>query len=298
MKLLDSKQRQATLIGVTAILMWATLALLTELSGRTPPFQLTAMAFTVAFLVGVLIWVKDKQNPLQYLRLPKAVWAVGIAGLFGYHFLYFLALKNAPVVEASLIAYLWPLLIVFFSALLPGEKLRWFHAAGAVIGFIGVGLLVTRGQSLSFDVRYTTGYLAAFACALTWSSYSLMSRRFGTIPTSAVGGFCGATALLSWLFHFLFESTIWPSGAEWIAILCLGIGPVGLAFFTWDFGVKHGNIRTLGVLSYTAPLLSTALLIVCGLAEATQTTWPACLLIISGAILASADFFQQETHRN
>ena len=298
MKLLDSKRRQATLIGVTAILMWATLALLTELSGTTPPLQLTAMSFTVAFLVGVFIWIKDKQNPLQYLRLPKAVWALGIAGLFGYHSLYFLALKNAPVVEASLIAYLWPMLIVFFSVLLPGEKLRWFHAAGAIIGFVGVGLLVTKGRSLSFDARYTTGYLAAFACALTWSSYSLMSRRFGTIPTSAVGGFCGATALLSWLFHFLFEPTIWPSGAEWIAILCLGIGPIGLAFFTWDFGVKHGNIKTLGVLSYTAPLLSTVLLIICGLAEATQTTWLACLLIISGAVLASADFFQKETHRN
>ena len=297
MKLLDSKQRRATLIGVTAILMWATLAILTELSGRTPPFQLTAMSFTVAFLAGVFIWVKDKQNPLQYLRLPKAVWALGVTGLFGYHFLYFLALKNAPVVEASLIAYLWPLLIVFFSALLPGETLRWFHAAGAVIGFIGVGLLVTRGQSISFDARYTTGYLAAFACALTWSSYSLLSRRFGMIPTSAVGGFCGATALLSWIFHFLFESTIWPSATEWTAILCLGIGPVGLAFFTWDFGVKHGNIKALGVLSYTAPLLSTILLRICGLAEATQTTWLACLLVIGGAVLASADFFQQTAHK-
>jgi drug/metabolite transporter (DMT)-like permease len=272
--------------------MWATLALLTELSGAVPPFQLTAMSFTVAFLIGVATWVKDGGNPLHHLKLPKAVWGLGIGGLFGYHFFYFIALKHAPVVEASLIAYLWPLLIVFFSALLPGERLRWFHGIGAIAGFVGAGLLITKGTSLSFDARYTTGYLAALVCALTWSSYSLLSRRFGAIPTNAVGGFCGVTAVLAWICHLVFESTIMPVRWEWFAILSLGLGPVGLAFFTWDYGVKHGNIKVLGALSYAAPLLSTILLIACGLAEATWSVWVACLLIVGGAMLATLDFFR------
>lgn len=272
--------------------MWATLALLTKFSGTVPPFQLTAMSFTIAFLIGVAAWMRNGGNPLHHLKLPKVVWALGITGLFGYHFFYFMALRHAPVVEASLIAYLWPLLIVFFSALLPGERLRWFHGVGAIAGFIGAALLVTKGQSLSFDARYTTGYLAAFVCALIWSSYSVLSRRFGTIPTDAVGGFCGATAILAWICHFMFESTLLPSGWEWIAILCLGLGPVGLAFFTWDYGVKHGNIKVLGALSYTAPLLSTILLIACGLAESTWLVWLACLLIVGGALLAVMDLFK------
>ena len=287
-------QQQPTIIGFTAILMWAALALLTKLSGTVPPFQLTAMSFTIACLIGVATWVRDGGNPLHHLKLPKAVWVLGIAGLFGYHFCYFIALSNAPAVEASLIAYLWPLLIVFFSALLPGERLRWFHGAGAIAGFIGAGLLITQGQSLSFEPCYTTGYLAAFICALTWSSYSLLSRRFGDIPTNAVGGFCGATAILAWIFHLMFESTILPTGWEWIAILCLGLGPVGLAFFTWDYGVKHGNIKVLGALSYTAPLLSTILLIVCGLAEVNWLVWLASLLIVGGALLAVMDFFKPD----
>ncbi|MFG6101455.1 EamA family transporter [Leptothoe sp. EHU-05/26/07-4] len=285
-------RKKTTTIGFTAILMWATLAVLTKLSGQIPPFQLTAMSFTVAFFIGVATWIRGGGNPLDHLKLPKAVWALGIAGLFGYHFFYFMALQNAPAVEASLIAYLWPLLIVFVSALLPGERLKWFHVGGAIAGFIGAGLLITKGQSLSFDPRYTTGYLAALVCALTWSSYSLLSRRFGNIPTNAVGGFCGATAILAWLCHFMFEPTILPTGWQWIAILCLGLGPVGLAFFTWDYGVKHGDIKVLGALSYTAPLLSTILLIVCGLAEATWSVWLACLLIVGGAFLAIMDFFK------
>jgi drug/metabolite transporter (DMT)-like permease len=282
----------ATLIGFSAVLMWATLALLTDLSGTVPPFQLTAMAFTVSLLVGAIVWGRAGGNPLRHLRLPWRVWALGIGGLFGYHFFYFMALRHAPAVEASLIAYLWPLLIVFFSALLPGERLRWFHGAGAIAGFLGAALLVTRGQGLSFDTQYTTGYLAAVVCALMWSGYSILSRYFGTIPTNAVGGFCGATAVLAWVCHALFETTVVPAGGEWAAILALGLGPVGLAFFTWDYGVKRGNIRVLGALSYAAPLLSTLLLIVFGRAEATWAVGLACGLIVGGALLATLDFLR------
>ncbi len=291
----DSAGRlRATLIGGTAVLMWATLALFTALSGRVPPFQLTAMSFSVATLIGLALWLKKGGGILRHLRLPGRVWALGIGGLFGYHFFYFMALRNAPAVEASLIAYLWPLLIVIFSALLPGERLRWFHLAGALAGFVGAVLLVTKGQSLSFERQYLLGYLAAMVCALTWSSYSVLSRYFGSIPTDAVGGFCGATALLALLCHLLFEQTVWPAGAtEWLAVLCLGLGPVGAAFFTWDYGVKRGNIKVLGAFSYAAPLLSTLLLVLFGLAEATWVVALACVFIVGGAVLAAGDFFRR-----
>lgn len=278
---------QATSIGFTAILMWATLALLTKLSGSIPPFQLTAMAFTLAFGVGVFFGLWGGGNPWHYLKLPYAVWAVGIFGLFGYHFFYFLALRHAPAVEASLIAYLWPLLIVLLSAGLPGERLRWFHGLGAGLGFAGAGLLITQGQGLSLRAEYATGYLAALVCALTWSSYSVLSRRFGAIPTQSVGGFCGVTALLAWICHGLWETPVWPVGWQWLAVLALGLGPVGLAFFTWDYGVKHGHLRLLGTLSYLAPLLSTLLLVVAGLAEPSWTLLWASGLIVGGALLAS-----------
>ena len=285
-----SSQRRPTLIGATAILIWSTLALLTDLSGNIPPFQLTAMAFTVAFCVGIATQIKA--GNLSMFKLPALVWGLGIYGLFGYHFAYFVALQNAPVIEASLISYLWPLLIVFLSALLPGEKLRWFHSLGALFGFIGAFFIATKGQSFSFEPQYTLGYLAALLSALIWSSYSVLSRKFGEVPTSAVGGFCGVTALLAWICHFAFEQTVIPVGAQWAAILSLGLGPVGLAFFTWDYGVKHGNIKILGTFSYAAPLLSTALLIACGLADPTPSIFIACLLIVSGALLSMLDVFK------
>jgi len=263
--------------------------LLTALSGRVPPFQLTAMAFSLAFLLALTKWTVRRENLLRHFRLPAAVWVVGVGGLFGYHFFYFLALRNAPAVEASLIAYLWPLLIVFLSALLPGERLRWWHVAGAVAGFAGTALLVTGGE-IAFKSKYALGYAAAGVCALTWSTYSVVSRRFRHVSTDSVGAFCLITAILSALAHMVFETTVWPeTDMQWLAVAGLGLGPVGAAFFLWDFGVKQGDIKVLGALSYGAPLLSTIILFAVGLAPATWSVAAACLLITGGAVLAARE---------
>lgn len=277
---------RATLIGFSAIVMWALLALLTARSGTVPPFQLSALTFTIGTAVGVAMGAVVA--PKRHDPIPPIVWLIGIGGLFGYHFLYFTALRNAPAVEASLIAYLWPLLIVVGSALLPGERLRWHHIAGSALGLAGAFLIVTRGGALSFDAQYAFGYAMAGLCAVTWAAYSLLSRRFPAVPTSVVTWFCAATALLSLVCHLLLEETIWPqTTGQWLAIVGLGLMPVGAAFYTWDHGVKHGNIQVLGAASYAAPLLSTLVLIAAGAATATTSVLLACLLITGGAVLAA-----------
>lgn len=277
---------RATLIGFTAVAMWALLAMLTAASGAVPPFQLSAMTFAIGTLVGLV--ARAFQPAPKGLKIPLQVWIIGIGGLFGYHFFYFTALRAAPAVEASLIAYLWPLLIVLGSALMPGERLRWFHLAGALLGLAGTALIVTKGSGVAFEARYAFGYLMAAVCAVLWSAYSLLSRRFPAVPTNIVTWYCLATALLSLLCHLLLEDTVWPQGAtQWLAVLGLGLMPVGAAFYTWDHGVKHGNIQVLGAASYAAPLLSTLVLIAAGAAEPSLRIVAACLAITGGAVLAS-----------
>ncbi|MEC9347549.1 MAG: DMT family transporter [Pseudomonadota bacterium] len=291
----DRATVRATLTGIGAVLSWALLALLTDLSGQVPPLQLTAMSFGVAFALALVLWARRGQNPLRRLRQPAGAWILGVAGLFGYHAMYFVALRNAPVVEASLIAYLWPLLIVLFAALLPGQRLRLIHVAGALAGFAGAVLIVARA-GLSFDPRFTAGYLAASACALIWSGYSVLNRRFAGVPTDVVGGFCGVTAVGATALHLAFEVTVWPVGAEWLAVFALGLGPVGGAFFLWDIGTKRGDLRVLGAAAYLAPLLSTVILVAAGATEATWRVALACLLITGGAALASSDMLRRRDH--
>jgi drug/metabolite transporter (DMT)-like permease len=287
-----ASRRRATAIGGLAVLIWATLALFTTATGAIPPFQLVAMTFGIASSLACAKWLLRGQSVRAQLRWPLKVWLVGIGGLFGYHALYFLALKSAPPAPANLVNYLWPLCIVLFSVPLAGEKLHWWHLGGVALGLIGTALVLLAGADVAYEPAHLIGYLAALGCAVTWGLYSVLSRRFGEVPTDAVGGFCGAAAVLALICHLLFETTLWPaSTGQWLAVIALGIGPAGGAFFLWDIGVKRGDIRALGALSYAAPVLSTVLLVIFGRAQPTMALALACLLVTAGAVLAARDLW-------
>ncbi len=279
-------RQSATAIGFIAVLLWALLALFTVGTAPTPPLLLNAICFSVGGTLG-LIWTIAGGGWQRLKSVPLKVYVFGTLGLFGYHALYFSALRLAPPAQAGLIAYLWPLLIVLFSGLLPGERLKPGHFIGGIIGFLGAALIIGGGGA-GFDAASLPGYLLALGCALTWSGYSVLSRRVGNAPTESVAVFCIATAILSAGLHLALEETVWPQGAAgWGSALALGLGPVGLAFYVWDIGVKRGDIQLLGVSSYAAPLLSTLALVLFGIAAPTWSLGLAALLITGGAALAA-----------
>jgi drug/metabolite transporter (DMT)-like permease len=287
--------RTATLIGLTAILMWSLLAVLTVATGKIPAFQLAAMTFAIGALTGFLTWV-GRPIAFRALRQPALAWIVGVGGLFGYHALYFLALRFAPPAEAGLLNYLWPLLIVLFSSLLPGERLASHHVMGAVLGLAGTVLLFAGNSGSGFAPGQVPGLIAAFVAAFVWAAYSVMSRKLKAIPTDAVAGFCLATALLAAIVHGMVEVTVWPdSAAQWLAIIALGVGPVGAAFYAWDIGMKRGDIRVLGAASYATPLLSTAFLMIAGFAEPSVSIAIAAVLIGGGGLIAAKDMIGKKT---
>ncbi len=274
---------KATVIGFTAVLMWALLALFTIGSAPVPPLLLNAICFGIGGLIG-LVWTA-RQGFGVLKGISWKVYAFGTAGLFGYHFLYFTAFRLSPSAETGLIAYLWPLFIVLLSGLLPGERLRAQHVIGALVAFAGAAVIVLGREG---EAGSAAGLALAFLCALTWAGYSVLSRRLGDVPTESVTVFCLATAVLSVVAHLALETPAWPEGAMgWAAVLALGIGPVGVAFFTWDIGMKRGDIQLLGVASYAAPLLSTLALVAAGIARPTWTIALAAVLITGGAALAA-----------
>jgi drug/metabolite transporter (DMT)-like permease len=280
----------ATLLALGAILMWSFLAFLGARLSHLPPLLVVAVALCVSGLVGALRW--------RDWRIPRRTLAVGIGGIFGYHFLYFAALQNAPAVEASLMNYLWPLLIVLLSPLiLKGYHLRPHHLLGALSGLAGAGLIITGGR-LSLDFANLPGYLLAAGAALTWACYSLLTKRLPPFPTAAVGAFCLASGLLSLGAYWLNSRAVaFPDLplADWISLALLGAGPMGAAFFTWDAALKRGDPRIIGSLAYLTPLTSTLVLVSLGGRTLTWVAAAAMLLIIGGALLGSLDLWR---HKN
>ena len=278
----------ATALGFAAILLWSTLATLTALKGpAVPPFQTTAITFAIGGLV--LLAIAAVRGRWRALAPEPAAFALALYGLFAYHALYFAALRLAPAAEASLIASLWALLTVLMSALLPGHKLSSRHVAAALLGLGAAALLVgdPDGGAAAGSASRVLGLGLALACAVVWASYSVLSRLVAETPSESLALPCLTTAALALACNAVFEGWSTPTdGRTWIALVLLGLGPVGAAFLLWDMGMKHGHIAMLGVLAYASPVISTLLLVALGLAQPTLALAAACLMMVAAAVIA------------
>lgn len=278
--------KAATLSGLLAIVLWSSLALLTTATEGLPPFEVLALGFGFAALFGFLRTALRGRDGWRRLHQPWSALALTAAALFGYHALYFIALKRAPAVEANLLNYLWPLLIVAFAGFLPGVRIRGLQIVGTLLGLIAAIVLVTRGSGIEVQPRYLPGYLAALSAAVIWAAYSVLNRRHAQVPSEAIIVACGLVAVSGALAHAGFEQSVAPTAMQWGVLALMGIGPVGAAFLLWDLGTKHGDIALLGSLSYLAPLLSTLLLVVAGRAQPHWSQAVAIGLLLLGAWLS------------
>jgi drug/metabolite transporter (DMT)-like permease len=255
-----SQRMKPDLLALAAIALWGSFASLAVKLSHVPPFLLTGLGL----LVGSVISLPLARFRLAQWRVPLPTLLVGVYGLFGFHFLLFMALRNAPAVEANLINYLWPLgMVVLAPVFLKDMVLHTRHIVAALIGFAGAAIaIVGRGGSAEAGVGFQSGYLLAFASAFVWASYSLLTRRLPSFPTAAVGGFAAASGILSLACHVGLEPAVALSPHDLLLIALLGLGPLGGAFFLWDAAIKLGDTRRIGLLAFATPILSTVVLLI------------------------------------
>jgi drug/metabolite transporter (DMT)-like permease len=268
------------LYALGAIALWASLASLAVTLRHVPPFLLTGLALVIG---SVPAWPLVRQ-----WKVPARTLALGLYGLFGYHFLLFIAFRLAPPVEANLVNYLWPLLIVVLAPVfLPGLRLKPAHVLAGLAGFAGAAIAILGAGSASAGGTWSWGYLPALASAFIWASYSLWTRRVQAFPTAAIGLFGLVSGLLSLACHALLEPATTLHSRDWLFIVLMGLGPLGAAFFLWDRALKTGDARHIGILSYLTPLASTALLVLVTGRELTAGIALAAALIIGAAVLGT-----------
>jgi drug/metabolite transporter (DMT)-like permease len=273
---------KADLLTIGAVLLWATLASLATLLSDIPPFLLTG----IGLLIGAAVSLPALRSGLTPWKIPVRTLLLGVYGLFGYHFMLFLALQTAPAVEANLVNYLWPLLIVLLSPLFTKSlKLNLRYVLSALSGFAGAVIAITYNSSALASSSIEIGYLFALAAAVIWATYSLATTKVPSFPTPAIGLFALVSGLLALGAHFLFEPAATISSSDWVLLVLLGAGPLGGAFYLWDAALKIGDPRRIGLLAFLTPLLSTVLLV---LVSGNSLSWQllvATALIVGGALL-------------
>jgi drug/metabolite transporter (DMT)-like permease len=285
---------KANLYALAAICLWACLATLGVSLQHVPPFLLTGIALMIG---SVLAWPYVLKDPRLWKIRPGTL-GLGVFTLFGYHFFLFIGLRLAPAVEVNLVNYLWPLLIVVLTPLyLAGLHLRPVHVAAATLGFAGAAMAILGGSEAVTTTNSARswspliGYLLALASAFIWANYSLQTKRAELtargFPTAAIGLFGLVAGLLSLLCHAALEPAVKLNAQDWLLLICMGLGPLGAAFFLWDKALKLGDVRHIGILSYLTPLTSTVLLMLATHRELSWNIALAATLIIGAAMLGT-----------
>jgi len=271
------------LAALGAIVLWSSLASLATLIPNVPVFLKTG----IGLLIGSVIALPLARFQIKQLAVKPKILLLGVYGLFGYHAALFIALSTSPSVQANLVNYLWPLLIVLLAPLFSKKiKLNLRVVIGGLMGFIGASLAILSGSSS--DGLFYSGYLFAFMAAIIWSTYSLATNRIGSFPTPAVGLFALVSGILSIAMHFVFETQVSLTSFDWMILVLLGLGPLGAAFYLWDYAIKRSNPQEIGLLSFLTPLLSTGFLLVITGQALSWLLAIAAGLIVGGSLIGRA----------
>ncbi|EHD14667.1 hypothetical protein CIN_05990 [Commensalibacter intestini A911] len=281
-----SKLLLPTASGLLTILLWSSSSVTITSLPNMPRFQLLWFGFGEAFIIGSIILAVTGR--MREMAQPFAPWFTAFCGLFLFYVFDYLGLIFSPPAKVTLLSYLWPIMLVVCIAILSKKQFHIAYFIGAVMGLIGTVCLMPADQDAVLNFQVILGYIFGFLSGVVWAIYSIVNRRYASVPTGMMIGVCGGIALVSMIIHFIFEPTILPTSIrDILIILYLGCGPIGIAFLAWDYATKNANISLIGSLSYLAPLLSTLWLIIAGRATATFELLFAVLLIVGGAVVAT-----------
>lgn len=268
------------LAALLAVILWSSLATIATSIPQIPPHFMTGFGL----MIGSLLAFPLSGFRLKKLKISWQQLRLGVYGLFGYHAALFLALQTAPKVQANLVNYLWPLLIVLLSPIyIKSLRLKSNVLIGSLLGFSGAALAIVSSGEVAGG--FAIGYLFALIAAFVWATYSLGTRKFGGVPTASVGAFAFVAGLLAIALHYLLEPNVVPTPSDWLMLILLGLGPLGAAFYFWDYAIKKGNPQQIGLISFLTPLLSTMFLLIATGEELSILLALSAALIVAGAVI-------------
>ncbi len=276
--------KTATAIGLFGVLLWTFNALFVALLSNIPIAQIITVTLGICFILGII--KITYQQRWHQMKQPAIIWFFGIIGIIGNNFAYIGATKYAPIDQVSLIVALSPVFLILLATFVSKEAFKIKYLLSAGIGLLAIYILVTQKNDMSaLQVEFIGGYILALFAAIAWASYTL-SLRYYKAPIDMIGLFCGVGSVLAALIHLNFETTVIPTGEQWLVLCTLGTFMLWLAYYLWAFGIMHGDMRLLSICLYAVPVFSIVWLVLFNKSTATPSMAIAVTLVVSASLLA------------
>ncbi len=243
-----------------SVLLWASTAAVAKLLLQDiSNIQLTFYSFIFSILG--LLTIVIAQGKLRLLKEYKAkdfvrMAYMGTLGCYLYYIFLFGAIMYAPAQEAFIVNYMWPMMVVIFAILILKEKLTLKKLLGLILSFIGVYVVATKGELLSFTFSNAKGDILAILGAISYGLFSVLGKKhkYETF-TSMLLYYCFGFVLVL-ITVFAFSSIPKVSLAQLAGLAWLGIMTNALAFVFWFKALEHGDTAKMANIVFLTPFLS------------------------------------------
>jgi drug/metabolite transporter (DMT)-like permease len=275
-----------TLAGLLALAVWSTFGVMFLFVKTLPVFEVLGVVFFMAYACFTILQLMRKENICSYWHQPFSYYAFWLAGAGLYTVLIYIAFKMAPIFEANILNYLWPILLVLFAALIYKDPLPLNRIIGMMLGFAGAVIILVPPHGEALFLNFSAGHFIAILAAIVWALYSVLTRN-RNYPQGFQAPMFLILSLICFVVHLGFENTVMPDLKEWVFLFLLG--GLRISYALWDYGMKKGNVTLLASMSYFLPLISSVFLISFGERPAHPLIGLGAALIIAGCLTVNAD---------
>ncbi|AUH02543.1 aromatic amino acid DMT transporter YddG [Pectobacteriaceae bacterium C52] len=283
--------QRATLVGLSAILLWSTsVGLIRRLTESLGPLGGAAMIYSSSALCLILFngFPPIKSQSKIYLLLGGALFVC-------YEIFFSLAIGFASnrmqAMELGMINYLWPCLTILFAIVINQQKSRFFLWPGIALSLAGIVWIMKGDGVWSLSLMWhniianPVAYGLAFAAAIVWALYCNVSRRFGG-GKSGISLFFVAVSAVLWRQYLFSEEPVLSFSLTTVLELLFIAGSTALSYMAWDIGIQRGNLTLLATASYFTPMLSALLSALWLNIIPTFSFWQGVLMITVGSLLS------------
>jgi len=261
-----SEKNKATLYVLICISLWALIPVVSKI-GQTnlDNHQFLFWSSLVSFIVlGTCTLFTGRITELK--KYSKSDWIIipilGLLGTYIYYLFLYLGYSKANGIEVLVIQYTWPILIVLFSFIILKEKLNWQKILGTLLGFLGVLLVITKGDINNIQISNPFVIVLVGAGASCFALFSVLSKKIENEPLGVTTIYF-LTATISSLFSMIFFSEFsLPTISEIIPILVNGLLVNGFSYLLWLIALKLTEASYLAPFVFITPILSAIYLVV------------------------------------
>jgi drug/metabolite transporter (DMT)-like permease len=291
-------QKNAYIYALIAVLNWATVASAFKIAlKRIDYLNMLLYSSLVSLIIFTLIIFFQKKTAQLRNMPPKSILKSAFLGFlnpFAYYIILFKAYSILPAQEAMILNYFWPVMVVLVSIPILKEKITVKAMLGILTSFLGIIVIVTKGDVIGFRISNPYGATLAISSALFWAIFWILNvkdKRDETIKLFL--NFCFGTFYI-FLALILTKGITIPSFSQALPTIYIGIMEMGITFIFWLKALQLSKTTAkVSRLIYLTPFLSLLMINIVINERIAPSSLIGLLLIISGIIIQKSSSRRQ-----